>query len=63
MPNTTNYCHIVNDTVELMYHVEKVPILNAGIRNGKKIIDECSHDKLCQKSTINCPVFKELNNI
>lgn len=63
MPEINYYCSIINDTITASYSAQQIPVLNKGNCEGSKYIDECSHSEECCVSTINCPLFKELNNL
>ncbi len=62
MPKTTDYCSIVDETVNITYHTQKVPVLGKlELQDGSSYIDECSHDEQCGQPSAKCPIFLKLN--
>lgn len=60
----TDYCSIVNETVNVNYHTVSAPILGLKSASNEKIfIDECSHSEQCNIGSNDCPIFRKLNNI
>lgn len=57
------YCSIAGKEVEIDYHTIKVPVLNKlEPQDGKINLDSCSFDD-CNVSSIDCPLFRKLNNL
>lgn len=58
-----DFCPIVDSDVTVEYSVSTVPVLGKSSSQGSAYIDTCSHFDECNVSTINCPLFKKLNNL
>lgn len=62
MSEINDYCPIVNETVNVFYHTQKVPVSGkVELQNGSRYIDECSHSEQCRQPSIKCPIFLKLN--
>lgn len=62
MSEINDYCPIVNETVNVFYHTQKVPVLGkVALQAGSKYIDKCSHDGQCGQPSTKCPIFLKLN--
>lgn len=62
MSEINDYCPIVDEMVNVLYHTQKVPVLGSlNLQNGSNYIDECSHGDQCRQSSANCPIFLKLN--
>ena len=58
-----DFCPIVNNNVTVEYSVNKVSVLGKASSKGSAYIDNCTLFNECNLSTVNCPLFKKLNNL
>ena len=62
MSEINDYCPVVDETVNILYHTQKVPVLGKlEPQDGSRYIDECSHSDNCNRRQSDCPIFLKLN--
>lgn len=63
MSELNDYCPIIDGTVNILYHYQKIPVLGtSNLQDGSCYIDECSHSENCNIRLNDCPLFQKLNN-